>query len=80
MPNDVVSRAWDLLKELEGGAEFSGSNTGYQLHMLAGDHEERKLDKVALQELRDLDLQNMTPLDAINALARLQEHLTGPND
>jgi len=80
MPSDVVSRAWDLLKELESEAEFSGSNTGYQLHMLAGDHEERKLDQLALQELRDLDLQNMTPLDAINALARLQEQLNVPND
>ena len=48
--------------------------------MLLEDHQERKLDKVALQELRDLDLENMTPLDAINALARLQEQLTGPYD
>ena len=48
--------------------------------MLPGDHEEHKLDNVALQELRDLDLQNMTPLDAINALARLQEQLTVPKD
>jgi DNA mismatch repair ATPase MutS len=80
MPSDVVSRAWDLLEELEGEAQVSGSNTGYQLHMLPGDHEEHKLDNVALQELRDLDLQNMTPLDAINALARLQEQLTVPKD
>ena len=80
MPRDVVSRAWDLLKELEGEAELSGSNGGYQLNMLVEDHEERKLDKAALQELRNFDLESMTPLDAINALARLQEQLTGPSD
>jgi DNA mismatch repair protein MutS len=80
MPRDVVSRAWDLLKELEGEAELSGSNGGYQLNMLVEDHEERKLDKAALQELRNFDLESMTPLDAINALARLQEQLIGPSD
>ena len=70
----------DLLQELEGEADLSGSNTGYQLHMLPGLNEDQKLDQNALQELRDLDLQNMTPLDAINALARLQEQLTVPSD
>ena len=80
MPRDVVSRAWDLLKELEGEAELSGSNGGYQLNMLVEDHQERKLDKAALQELRNLDLESMTPLDAINALARLQEQLTDQSD
>jgi DNA mismatch repair protein MutS len=80
MPRDVVSRAWDLLKELEGEAELSGSNGGYQLNMLVEDHEERKLDKAAVQELRNFDLESMTPLDAINALARLQEQLTGSSD
>jgi DNA mismatch repair protein MutS len=80
MPRDVVSRAWDLLKELEGEAELSGSNGGYQLNMLVEDHQERKLDKAALQELRNLDLESMTPLDAINALARLQEQLTDQSE
>jgi DNA mismatch repair ATPase MutS len=80
MPRDVVSRAWDLLKEFEGEAELSGSNGGYQLNMLIEDHQERKLDKAALQELRNFDLESMTPLEAINALARLQEQLTDPSD
>ena len=80
MPSDVVSRAWDLLQELEGEADLSGSNTGYQLHMLPGIDEDKKLNEDAIQQLRDLDLQNMTPLDAINALARLQEQLSVPSD
>jgi len=80
MPSDVVSRAWDLLQELEGEPDVSGSNTGYQLHMLPGIDEDKKLNEDALQQLKDLDLQNMTPLDAINALARLQEQLSVPSD
>ena len=42
MPSDVVGRAWDLLQELEGEPDLSGSNTGYQLHMLPGIDEDKK--------------------------------------
>ena len=72
MPGAVISRAWDLLDELENGSKSSGNTAGYQLQMPFG---EQQVGNEALDELKDLDIANMTPLEAINALFRLQEQV-----
>lgn len=72
MPGAVISRAWDLLDELENNSKSSVKPAGYQLQMPFG---EQQVGNEALEELKELDIANMTPLDAINALFRLQEQV-----
>jgi DNA mismatch repair ATPase MutS len=72
MPGAVINRAWDLLDELENGAKQTGSSTGYQLQMPFGEPESHS---EAVDELRELDIANMTPLEAMNALFKLQEQV-----
>jgi DNA mismatch repair protein MutS len=72
MPGAVISRAWDLLDELENGSKSSGNPAGYQLQMPFG---EQQVGNEALDELKELDIANMTPLEAINALFKLQEQV-----
>ena len=72
MPGAVISRAWDLLDELENGSKPAGNPAGYQLQMPFG---EQQVGNETLDELKDLDITNMTPLEAINALFRLQEQV-----
>lgn len=70
MPGAVVSRAWDLLDELENGSKATSKPAGYQLQMPFGDQQVRN---ETLEELKELDVANMTPVEAINALFKLQE-------
>jgi DNA mismatch repair protein MutS len=69
MPGAVINRAWDLLDELENGSKSSGNPVGYQLQMPFG---EQHVSNETVDELKDLDIVNMTPIEAINALFRLQ--------
>jgi DNA mismatch repair protein MutS len=69
MPGAVINRAWDLLDELENGSKSAGNPVGYQLQMPFG---EQHVSNETVDELKDLDIVNMTPLEAINALFRLQ--------
>ena len=71
MPGAVVSRAWELLEELEK-RPAAGDSDGYQLQMPFG---EQQVSNEALDELKALDIASMTPLEAINVLFRLQERV-----
>ncbi|MBP39244.1 MAG: DNA mismatch repair protein MutS [Dehalococcoidia bacterium] len=77
MPGAVVSRAWDLLDELENGAKSSPKPAGYQLQMPFG---VEQVGSESLDELKKLDVANMTPLEAINALFKLQEQVKRTDD
>jgi DNA mismatch repair protein MutS len=77
MPGAVVNRAWDLLKELENRSKTTSKPAGYQLQMPFGD---QQVSNDALEELKDLDVVNMTPIDAINALFSLQEQVKRLDD
>jgi DNA mismatch repair protein MutS len=70
MPGAVVNRAWDLLDELENGAKSTLRPAGYQLQMPFG---EQPVRNKAIDDLKELDVANMTPLEAISALFKLQE-------
>lgn len=77
MPGAVVSRAWDLLDELENGNKSTPRPAGYQLQMPFGD---QQVSSETLNELKDLDVANMTPIEAINALFKLQEQANRTDD
>ena len=74
LPRAVISRAWDVLKDLEGdGRTVRSSRAGrprvkHALQMpLFGD------SSWLVDELQRMDVSSMTPLEAINALYQLQQ-------
>ena len=68
MPPSVVARAWTLLEELEnsGPAGLRSRDSAAQLPLFT---EGSKL----AEDLKNLEIEVMTPLEAINALYRLQQ-------
>ncbi len=82
MPKSVVSRAGEILKELEKTQdsktlsrpveEISGNREGYQLSIF-------QLDDPVLKQIRDelidLDVNNLTPVEALNKLNDIKKHL-----
>ena len=77
MPGAVVSRAWDLLDELENGAKAIQRPAGFQLQMPLGD---QQVSSELVDELKELDVANMTPIEAINTLFRLQAQIKGEDE
>jgi DNA mismatch repair ATPase MutS len=77
MPGAVVSRAWDLLDELENGAKAIQRPAGFQLQMPLGD---QQVSSELVDELKELDVVNMTPIEAINTLFRLQAQIKGEDE
>jgi DNA mismatch repair protein MutS len=82
LPGDVVGRAREILAELEGTHTRHGEGLGRrgtrrpestappdQLSMFGGPHP-------VVERLRELDLDAMTPLEALNRLAELQREAT----
>ena len=74
MPSSVISRAWEVLAELEDSGNANGaaptrrkgSPQPLQMPLLG-------LSSPVVDELLALDVASMTPLDAINRLYELQE-------
>ncbi len=83
IPREVIQRAQELLAELEGTHSGGGEGLGRrgrwrpesepppdQLSLFGLDHP-------VLTMLRELEVERMTPLEALNALARLRSELLG---
>jgi len=82
MPRSVVTRAEEILKELEQShekqelarpiADITGSREGMQLSFF-------QLDDPVLKQIRDeilgIDIDNLTPLEALNKLYNIRKHL-----
>jgi DNA mismatch repair protein MutS len=82
MPRSVVSRAEDILKELEQGREkkelarpiegITGHREGLQLSIF-------QLDDPVLKQIRDeileIDIDNLTPMEALNKLYNIKKYL-----
>ena len=71
LPRDVIFRAWELLRYLEGSGRNgagprSTENIALQLQLFAG-------TPAITEELLKLDVTAMTPMEAINALYALQQ-------
>ena len=76
LPGAVISRAWEVLGELEDGA--SGGSTSSQSGRKQDSSAPRQLPLLsspesALEDLLALDVASMTPLEAITKLYELQE-------
>ena len=73
LPGSVISRAWEVLRDLENGA--SPGPTRRRTRTKAPPQEQLPLigaAPTALQELLSIDVSSMTPLEAINKLYELQ--------
>ena len=75
LPGSVVSRAWEVLRELENGSR--GVPLGGVVRR-RGEPPREQLSlfqevPAAMEELAQLDVASMTPLEAINKLYELQE-------
>ena len=82
MPKSVVSRANEILKELEQShvknsltkpvSDLAGNREGFQLSFY-------QLDDPVLKQIRDeivdLDVDNLTPIEALNKLNEIKKHL-----
>jgi DNA mismatch repair protein MutS len=69
-----VNRAKELLKQLESGKkDISPKGRERQLELF------KSRPHPVLEELRQLDLNKLTPLDALNFLAELKEKLKSEN-
>ena len=82
MPKSVVSRANEILKELEQShvknsltkpvSDLAGNREGFQLSFY-------QLDDPVLKQIRDeiidLDVDNLTPVEALNKLNEIKKHL-----
>jgi DNA mismatch repair protein MutS len=80
LPTDVVQRAREILRELEGSHTRQGEGLGrHGAHRPASTTPPDQLSFFAAAEhpvvakLRDIDLDRLTPLDALNRLAELKE-------
>lgn len=79
VPQPVIGRAKELLKELEA-ADISKHKIRRRIMPIEGqveffiaDNSEEKIGKEVLEELKAVDVSAITPLDALNALYRLQQ-------
>jgi DNA mismatch repair protein MutS len=80
VPEKVIGRAKELLKELkdaditkrENRAKRGGKPIEGQIDVFSFNVEQRNCDEV-LNEIRDIDISTLTPLDALNVLYSLQK-------
>ena len=86
MPASIVKRAGTVLKRLEASAASAGESGGRDLSKIAGESTGMQLsffqlDDPVLCQLRDrildLDINNLTPMAALNKLHDIREILTG---
>ena len=76
LPGSVINRAWEVLLHLEKGAAVSHNSGGPRRRGKAPPPEQLPLvntSPAAIEELLELDVASMTPLEAINKLYELQE-------
>ena len=85
LPKPVIKQAWNILKSLEAAAALAGNGsteTSPQLSLFNAISEEHNIDHdveptptlehPVLEELRNLDLNSMTPIQAMNILLGLK--------
>lgn len=78
MPNAVVNRAWDVLRDLESNGANGKSSTTPARKRGGASSAAAQLPLIppsspALDALRELDVSSMTPIEALNKLYELQE-------
>src|SRR3972149_7069711 len=77
VPARVTQRAKEILKEVENGSVISRGKEGGKYTQLVLFDSTASKDSQLLEELRKLDVDAMTPLEALNALAELKKKASG---
>ena len=81
LPPAVTNRAWEILTELESSRANSGGGKQAGKKRRAANSQASQLPLLATpdlsQELLDMDLSSMTPLEALNKLYALQQSAQG---
>lgn len=72
IPNSVISRAVELLKTLEKRQSSPPSPEEKRYNTVS---QTRIIDHMIIKELETIDIHQMTPLEALNTLARLKDTL-----
>jgi DNA mismatch repair protein MutS len=73
VPLKVTQRAKEILKEVENGSAIGrGKDSAKYTQLMLFDSEEKKASPV-VEELKKLNVDAMTPLEALNALAELKK-------
>jgi DNA mismatch repair protein MutS len=80
LPESVLARARAILERLEAGGAPLGRTTGAragrdQLELFAARPGESRAESEVLGTLRGLEVERLTPLDALSLLARLKQKL-----
>ncbi len=83
LPKPVIKQAWGILKGLESAAALAGNGSGDTMQMsLFGtpsdatcSAQESAAEHPLVVELRDLDVNAMTPMQALIQLAKMKEQL-----
>ncbi|TAL11669.1 MAG: DNA mismatch repair protein MutS [Nitrospirae bacterium] len=76
LPRDVITRAADVLARLENGpAQDAAGQLGLDLPLKAAPDPTLPAPHPILEEVRQMDLFGMTPLEAMNKLAEIKERL-----
>lgn len=73
MPSGVVSRAWEVLAELENGSKSKGASSRRKGGVQTQQMPLLTFASPVVDELLAIDVASLTPLDAINRLYELQE-------
>ena len=76
LPREVIHRAWEVLRELEG-VRRDGALPGRRHRPQGKQLELLSPVSPVVQELAELDITAMTPMEAINALYALQQKAKG---
>ncbi len=85
LPGEVVARAREILSNLETGEFVEEGMPRLALHRASVDKSEDKKKQMSLfmpasehvmEEIRSIDLTNMTPLEALNLLGRFKEEVS----
>ena len=82
LPNGVVNRAWEVLEELEESNNKDGRATGRKNRRREPDLQMQLFNpaQALADEVKGLDIPNLTPLEAINRLYELQNKARNPED
>jgi DNA mismatch repair protein MutS len=73
VPQSVIDKAYEILQTLEYREVEKGKTHDVILHSVQDNN--ILANRILLKELSNLDLSNMTPLEALNKLAELKDKL-----
>ena len=79
IPNTIVNRAWEILFELENIVSSHHNNRSHPQHKDTPAHHQLVMfDQIPTiaQELLDLDISSLTPMESINILYSLQKKIS----